>query len=164
MSSATDAWQRIRPGAVSGAVAWILGVAIALALWALFASSEGIVASLASSIVFYYTFHLWPALPLLTAPTSIFVVFTPVAVLLLFWAGFRTAMRTGAASGRAGFTHGATVVVGYLTLALASLPAFGFSVGTSPLADPLVAAIVVGITGVAFPIVFGGLGGWLAGR
>ncbi|WP_135661688.1 hypothetical protein [Halorhabdus rudnickae] len=164
MASANGDRDGLRKGARAGAVAWVLGVAVAFVLWWLFASGGGPIRFLASAIVFYYAFHLWPAVPLLTAGNAIFAVFAPISMLLLFWAGFRTAIGADAPTGADGFRRGASVVAGYLPMAVLSLPAFALSVGTSPLADLFSTAAIVGITGVAFPLVFGGLGGWLAGR
>ena len=164
----TDTAQRrrgLRQAARSGVIAWLIGVGVALLLWLLFASSSGgPIAFIASAVVFYYSFHLWPAVPLLTAGEPIFAIFAPIPVLLLFWAGFRTAVNAGVASAAEGVRRGGSVIVGYFAMAVLSLPLFAFSVGQSPLADPLGASFIVGVTGIAFPIVFGGLGGWIAGR
>jgi len=154
----------VRRAARAGVIAWLLGVALALVLWWLFSSSAGPLGFLASGIVFYYAFHLWPVVPAVTGGASIFAIFAPVPMLSLFWAGFRVTVGTEASSGGAGARRGATVAVGYLAMALLSLPAFALTVGRSPLADPVSTAVIVGTTGVAFPVVFGGLGGWLAAR
>ncbi|WP_136686877.1 hypothetical protein [Halorhabdus amylolytica] len=165
MDSANGGRDGVRKGTRAGAVAWLLGVGVALVLWWLFASGGGgPVRFLASAIVFYYAFHLWPVIPVIAAGDAVLALFAPISMLLLCWAGFRTAVGAETSSGADGFRLGATVVTGYLPLSLLSLPAFALVVGTSPLADPLVTVAIVGITGVVFPVVFGGLGGWLAGR
>lgn len=154
-----------RAGLTNGAVVWFAGVAAAVLLLVLFSDlGSDPLSLLATGVVFYYAFHLWPAVPVLTAGNAIFAVFAPVSMLLLFWAGFRTTVGTDASPGVEAFRRGATVVTGYFPLSVLCLPAFGFSVERSPLADPLVTVAIVGITGFAFPIVFGGLGGWVAGR
>lgn len=155
----------LRIAAISGTLAWMLGVAVAVVLLALFSRlGTDLAVLLPASVVFYYTFHLWPLVLVPAELSANAVIFAPVAMVVLFWAGFRTSLRTDAASGRDGFRRGATVTIGYLGLAVLSLAAFSLSVQTSPLSDPFGTAIILSSTGVAFPVVFGGLGGWIAGR
>ncbi|QGN06659.1 hypothetical protein Hrd1104_04690 [Halorhabdus sp. CBA1104] len=165
MADAIDNASNLRGGTATGALAWILGVAIALVFLALFSTVDGgFLDLLATSVVFYYTFHLWPLILVPADLSASAAVFAPIAMLVLFWAGFRAALRAGANGGRDGFVRGAEVAVGYLGMVILSLPAFAISVDGSLLADPLVTAVIVGTTGLAFPLVFGGLGGWIAGR
>jgi hypothetical protein len=154
----------LREGATTGTVAWLVGLGVALAIWLLFSASGGPLQSIASGIVFYYSMHLWPVIPGVGAGAAILAIFAPLPALVLFWAGFRVTVGSDVASGAEGFRHGAGVVVGYFALSLLCLPAFAIAVSSSPLSEPAVTAVIVGTTGLAFPVVFGGLGGWIAGR
>jgi hypothetical protein len=165
MADAIDDSQSFRVGIAGGAIAWILGVAIAVVLLVLFSTIDGGFLDLfATGVVFYYTFHLWPLVLVPAELSASAAVFAPVAMLVLFWAGFRTALRAETSSGRDGFYSGAAIAVGYLGMALVSLPAFAITIESSLLADPLVTGLIVVTTGILFPVVFGGLGGWIAGR
>ncbi|WP_181686180.1 hypothetical protein [Halorhabdus salina] len=165
MADAIDDSRTVRDGTATGALAWILGVVIALVFLALFSTIDGGFLDLfATSVVFYYTFHLWPLILVPADLSASAAVFAPVAMLVLFWAGFRAAIRAETHSGRDGFARGAAIAIGYLGMAIVSLPAFAISIEGSLLADPLVTVVIVATTGIVFPVVFGGLGGWIAGR
>lgn len=80
-----------------------------------------------------------------------------VPPLLLLAGGIAVARRTSAADGREGLLGGATMAVGYVTLAILLMLVSGETgVGPSPVRAVLIA-------GVVYPVFFGSLGGAVAG-
>lgn len=89
-----------------------------------------------------------------------------VPVLALFAAGFAVAWLAGAddrdgMDSTSGALDGAAVAIGYLPLAVLGLVVFSYAVGDGAIEpDPITA---VAVAGLLYPVVWGGLGGAVAG-
>jgi hypothetical protein len=112
-------------------------------------------------MVFGFTaFHLWPTI-LGSSGTGSFLVGAIVPILLLIGSGYYVASRT---RGGSGFTNGASITVGYFVLSLLAflyMTTMG-SGGNQGLAIGVEFVVALVITGLVFPVVFGGIGGALA--
>jgi hypothetical protein len=91
---------------------------------------------------------------------SLASILLPVVLLLL--TGFALAWILGETETGSGAVAGASVVVGYLGVAVLAGVVMGVS-GESYSLGPYWPSLVL-VTGVAFPVTFGGVGGALAGR
>ena len=160
-----EGWNEWRPLIVAGAGAWLIGVTVSIVLLALFSGfSSNPGRLLSAGVVFYFTFHLWPVIFVSSGLGAATAVFAPFTMVLLFWSGFKTTLRADLHHEDNGFRYGATIATGYFSLMLLSAPVFFLAAGVSPLDDVVVSAGILATTGIVFPIVFGGLGGWIAER
>lgn len=155
----------IRHGAIVGGGAWVVGVVVSFALASMAGASGSAllgISVLDLSIIFYYMLHLWP---MFLAPgtdmATAALVFTPIAIVILLYGGYRVASR--AENHESGFKNGATVTVGYFVLAVLSL-LFALGSITELLFQQATGRtlVVVIFTGLLMPVVFGGLGGVIA--
>lgn len=165
MAFENEGLRSLRPSVVAGARAWVIGLTVAVVLLALFSGFSTDPGTLFSTgVVFYFTFHLWPLVFVPSGLGATAAIFAPFTMVLLFWSGFRTTVRADLHHEESGFRYGARITIGYLALALLSAPILFYTVEVSPLEDPLVTVAILVTTGVLFPVVFGGLGGWIAER
>jgi len=108
----------------------------------------------------YTAFHLWPMV-LGSSGMGSFLVFVVLPIVILVGSGYWVA--SGAGRG-GGFMKGASVTVGYFVLSLLTFVYIAFIAGnaqvTMEVGVDLVVALVM--TGIVFPVVFGGIGGLLA--
>lgn len=159
-------------GTAAGAVAWIAGVVLTylLGTLGLHQGLQLIVGFLGftGALLSYFGFHVWMLGGSGSAQVGSLAAFTLLPMVLLVGAGYVVASRGRLADAADGFKRGATVAVGYLALALLSIVYFvvaanggagGGGAGGSGLIDLVLTVLV---TGVVFPVVFGGLGGVLA--
>lgn len=97
-------------------------------------------------------------LPMEGSQTLLYVL-APVA---LVGAGFAIAARFEATDANSTPILGSLVVLGYLPLSILGIFVFGYEVGTGTIApDPVVGIL---LAGVAYPLVFGTIGGLFAGE
>lgn len=87
--------------------------------------------------------------------------FSVLIVTLLVVAGGFVASLAGGPRSSGGFKHGASIVIGYFPLALLSTVFVGVGIGDIQLIglDPILTLLV---TGLVYPVVFGGIGSLLA--
>jgi len=154
----------VRDGAVFGGIAWIVGIALTAVLGYAGANSTlGLLISFLGflgSLVGYFYFHTWFVFD---SQVGGLAVFTLLPVVLLVAAGYVAASRT--ARGTSGTVAGTSVAIGYLALAIVSILVAVFLAGGSGGSGlTLNAQSVLGLllTGVAFPVVFGAVGGAIA--
>jgi hypothetical protein len=166
---AAVARERAPVGAVAGALAWLAGYAAAVeAARRLFGSPNP-----AWGAFLFYDVHLVPLTPVggvtRAGGNAVVRMFGPVGLVggvvpacLLVVAGGVVAWRANARSLRAGAVAGAAVTAGYLPLsvlgALVSTERFFGGVYHPEL------LATAAVAGVAFPVVFGGIGGVVAAR
>lgn len=105
--------------------------------------------------------HAWFVAVQLSSDLSLLTV-VPVVVLLA--AGYWTASATGPESPVAGFASGATVTVGYLALLIVLVVAMQILGSSAGGESGLGQILAVAITGIVYPVVFGGVGGAIASR
>lgn len=158
----------IKHGIIAGAGAWIAGIAVSYVLAsAAGGAGQGLalfgISTLDLSVIFYFTLHLWPAVLAPSSDVSVLLIFTPIAIAILLVAGYRVASK--ATNAESGFKNGATVTAGYAVLAVLSLlMVFGsFADLVFQEATGFVLVSLV-FTGLLMPVVFGGLGGWIADK
>jgi len=147
----------VRDGAVFGGIAWIVGIALTAVLG--YAGANSTLGFL-GSLVGYFYFHTWFVFD---SQVGGLAVFTLLPVILLVAAGYVAASRT--ARGTSGTVAGTSVAIGYLALAIVSILVAVFLAGGSGGSGlTLNAQSVLGLllTGVAFPVVFGAVGGAIA--
>lgn len=153
----------VRQGGIDGAIAYLLGLAVTLLVGSL--GLNGTVELLLQSdlvegtVLGYTFFHQW--VPVLGGGMESFLVWAIVPIVVCVVSGYWIASQSPRGTG---VGHGATITVGYFVLTL-----LGF-VYLEVVADALPATIdggldlviAIAITGLLFPVVFGGLGGLLA--
>jgi hypothetical protein len=150
----------IRTGTVAGVVAFLVGLLVTFLVGAL-GVSRGLsflvgLAPLQGAIVGFSSFHLWPLV--LGGSTGLSPVWTLVPVVVLVLAGYLTVFTAGRSSN--GFRDGASVAVGYFGLTVVAFLLSFVDGGGGQLGQVLVGVL---FTGVLFPVVFGGVGGAVAG-
>jgi hypothetical protein len=89
------------------------------------------------------------------------IVYRLVPIALLFVAGYLLATSHSARTSAQGAKSGATIAVGVVILAVAGTYVFSISQGGQSMQPSLVNSVLV--MGVVYPVVFGGIGGYLAG-
>lgn len=151
---------------MAGVVAWVLVTVVTYGLlrtgtifnevWARGVENAPITITLAGIL----DIHTWFLGSTLSEGTGVLTII-PVALLLA--AGYLTASGSNPTTPRAGFLAGATVALGYLALLVVSIVAFqvlgagsGGTTGGSQL------GLRLALTGIVYPVVFGGLGGLAA--
>jgi len=168
-------------GAVAGAAVYVLGYILTYALTSgdlresplnrlvEFAGGGDVTPQLVGWL--FYNAHFVPAVidaPIVGGSTNFIAeaeAFSPVLylipVFLLVAAGLAVARRYGTSADLSDAAlAGASVVLGYLPLALLGIVAFGVSLGESSGGpDPILA---VGLAGVVYPVVFGAIGAVVA--
>lgn len=162
--SAID-WQQ---AVVVGLVAWLAGVVITFVIGQA-GVSRGLsffiaVAPIGGSFLMYMAFHSWFAIGGLGGAGG-FAVFTLLPIVILLVAGYYRASQGGAADARDGFTLGASITAGYLIGAVLSIVVVMALLGGSGSSGVQLNAntvIALVVSGIVFPVVFGGIGGALA--
>lgn len=164
--------QLVKHGAIFGTIAFVAGMVLTVPLLFVAGGDLAIQARelpLAMAAFGYMLLHAWPVF--LGQPPG-FLLFAVIPAVLLALVGYATARRTAALSTSARY-RGASVVFGYLP---ATALAFGYVVlradvggdvgliGALAALDPRFLLTSIGYTGLLFPIVFGAIGGLLAGR
>lgn len=172
----------VRDGAITGAVAFLGGSALMFVFLQLIGdvvAAISSVAPVASSTLVYSLLHGWPVLSGEVSPVVLIFSLIPAAILVA--AGYSVAKKT-ADSRVSASKRGASVAVGYCSIAVLSLvyivirvqsllnDVFGSSAGattstaaaSSSSADLLPLLLMIGFTGVVFPVAFGALGGIIA--
>lgn len=160
----------LRRGAITGAVAFVIGILVTFPLLLVAPpplSTEAARIPIAMGSFSYLIFHGWVVA--FGGPSNL-MVFTGIPVVILLGAGYSVATATSE-SPRRGVARGATIASGYLVLVLLSI---GFVLWRQPslaavVAEPAQFVILIPISafafaGIAFPLIFGGLGGALAER
>lgn len=175
MSGRFDA-RLLRRGAITGSGAFVGGSILVFAFMLLVGDMLGALASvapIASATFGYNMMHAWAAL-LDGSPALLVFALIPAAILV--GAGYSAASQTDDVEESAA-ARGAAVIVGYLSLTVLSV-AYLFVRASSPLGstggtasstasggggvDVIGLVLMIGFTGVLFPLVFGALGGRLA--
>lgn len=158
----------VRRGAITGAGAFVGGAILVLVFAFLVGGMLGALASLApvsTATMGYAALHAWVAM-LDGSPQVLVFALIPGAILV--GAGYSAARQTSDLP-TSPVTRGAAVTVGYLSVVVLSIlytivragavpGTYGGGVG----ADFFGVAVAIVFTGLAFPLVFGALGGWLA--
>lgn len=158
----------VQRGAITGAGAFVGGAILVFAFALLIGGTAGAIASIApisTATMGYAALHAWLAVldgsPLLLALAAI-----PAVILVA--AGYSAAQQT-TDLGIDPLTRGAAVTVGYCSVMVLSLlyslvraGSIGSAFGGSGGAELFPIALAVLFTGIAFPLVFGAAGGWVA--
>lgn len=90
---------------------------------------------------------------------SEFLPLTVVMIIVLVAAGYLAASREGTPRDGEGLTNGAAIVIGYLAVALVATIILFVQFDDADTTDALLTLIV---TGIVYPVVFGGIGGLVA--
>lgn len=172
MSGGFDS-QLVRRGAITGAGAFIGGSVLVFAFMMLAGDILGAIASvapIASATFGYAMLHAWAAA---ADGSAALLIFALIPAAILVGAGYSAASQTSGLAASAA-KRGAAVTVGYLSLTVLSLlylfvraqsvlSGMGTtSANTGGGVDVLGLAVIVVVTGIVFPVVFGALGGLLA--
>lgn len=162
--SSRNSGMPVQKGALAGGAIFVIGLIVTFVLAKVgFPRGMGMIMAfdpIFGSIFGYSAFHLWPMI-LGSSGMGSFTVGAIVPIVLLLGSGFWVASESTSGSG---FMNGASVTVGYFVLALL---AFLYMIFTSSgtgggmqIGVDFVVALVV--TGIVFPVVFGGIGGVIA--
>lgn len=151
-------------GALGGAIAFVVGVLVTFLVGSL-GLNETIeflisVTLVDGSIWGYTVFHQWP-LVLGNGTTDSFLVWAIVPIVILLGSGYWAVAQTRRGNG---FLTGASVAIGYFVLTVLAFLYLVFLAGDAQVTFELGVDLVVAIliTGVVFPVVFGGIGGLIA--
>jgi len=156
----------VRTGAVAGVGAFVAGLSLTFIV-----GSLGLNASLSrlvgtvpiqGTVMAFVSLHLWPVA--LGIPVGGLVVWAVIPAAVLVVAGYVTAASSATRLSR-GLKNGASVTVGYLAVTvLAFLVVVVLGVGEAASVGGQLGTLLFGVvvTGVFFPVVFGGLGGAIA--
>jgi hypothetical protein len=148
----------IRESIVSGVATWLAGLVLTVSV-ALLGLSEAIYIltyfdMVNGTIIGYVGLHTWFIDNVISA---VWLTILPVGLLVL--SGISLAPGT-TGDPVTGFKHGATITAGYLPMAVVSIYFVSDFLAASGGTTHLLLSSAV--TGIAFPVVFGGLGGALA--
>jgi hypothetical protein len=147
-------------GSVAGVVAWLTGLVVTFGLaWTGVSQALGLLRALSGNaggtIGGYFLVHLRVLGKLTDGGSLVLVPYVVLPIILLVGAGFYVGRRTAGV----GVWAAVDVTKGYLTAATLSLLVFQFTSGGVGVGQ---AIYMLGVTGVAFPLVFGRGGGVLA--
>lgn len=159
-NSTSPPWRR---AGVYGAVAWLLGYLVVLVVSIVATGgSVGGATLLQEALTFFLATHLWPLLPGVSIPGTVgAVLYAPATALVVFTAGFKFVPAVGAGTAEEGFRVGALLTVGYAALTAIAVLVLALSTALTAAQLPTL-AVAFGVTGIGFPVVFGGFGGWFA--
>jgi hypothetical protein len=114
----------------------------------------------------YLFAHLWiHELSVLTEFTlaTYLLPFTVVLAAVLVTAGFAVASLAGGYRTEGGFRHGASITIGYFPVAVLATLLVGVTIDDVTLLG-LDSVLTLFVAGLGYPVVFGGLGGFLSKR
>lgn len=162
MSTAARGGLPIGVGAGIGAAAWVVGAVLTTFIAGQLGISQALLIRLAfaplrGTLTAYIDLHTWFLSGFGRA--GIFVVLMLIPIVLLVGAGFYVASQCRSDDG---FATGASVAVGYLAMTILSM---GFLlVMSSGMTDVVDFVLVIVVTGIVFPVLFGGIGGLVANQ